>query len=65
MSGLFGGGGGGGISKPKEDPAMAEARRKADAEARRRRMGRGSLWLTGPTGLTGDPMLGRPTLLGG
>ena len=47
-----------------EDPAIAEARRRAlVAEGKRR--GAGSTILTGPTGVGGEPNLGKRTLLGG
>ena len=47
-----------------EDPAIAEARRRALLTEGKRR-GAGSTILTGPTGVGGEPNLGKRTLLGG
>lgn len=47
-----------------DDPAVEEARRRA-LEAERLRRGRAATILTGNQGVTGDPVVGRATLLGG
>ena len=47
-----------------EDPALAEARRRALLTENKRRGATGSI-LTGPQGVGGEPNLGKRTLLGG
>jgi hypothetical protein len=46
-----------------DEPAVAEARRERE-EGVRRKKGRGASILTGGAGLTTEPALGRPSLLG-
>lgn len=61
-----------GLFKPKsppvpptrEDPAVAEARRKALLEDQKRK-GRASTILTSGQGLSGDPSVSKATLLSG
>lgn len=48
----------------REDPAVAEARRK-QLQAEQRRLGRQSTILTSGQGLAGDPNVSRATLLSG
>lgn len=47
----------------RQSPAV-QAAVAATLQAERRRKGRASTILTGPQGLTGDPLIGRKTLLG-
>lgn len=49
---------------PRKDPRIEEEKRKAMLAETRRRGASGAI-LTGPSGLSGEPLIGKATLLGG